>query len=117
MKVTVCDVCENRVEGVHPEWIEASIPASMLGEMGERLHVDVCSLECLGTIAGAEEQEPVRVDTSDDVFLPVEEEERQITLPPRQTGEDSLAKGGNLQKVRYMSPEESSEATGVVRRY
>jgi NAD(P)H-dependent flavin oxidoreductase YrpB (nitropropane dioxygenase family) len=107
MKVTVCDVCENRVEGVHPEWIEASIPASMLGEMGERLHVDVCSLECLGTIAGAEEQEQQPEQPIYEEVAEAPKPENSITVP----------NPGNLQKVRYMTPDESSEATGVVRRY
>lgn len=115
MKVTVCDVCEQRVEGLTPEWIEAVIPAVMIGELGEKLHVDICSLECLGVISGAtpdaeEEQEP--------------EQDRQITLPKRSTPEDSMESAGqmipsngNLQKVRYISPEESEELTGVKKRY
>src|SRR5690348_2053164 len=107
MKVTVCDVCERKEEGVHPEWIEASIPAAMLGELGERLHVDVCSLECLSAIGGGGEEEPTP-----------EPEERQIALPQRTAPEDvpttASVPGGSL---RYMTPEESSEATGVVRRY
>lgn len=110
MKVTVCDVCEERVEGLTPEWIEAVIPAALIGELGEKLHVDICSLACLGVISG------VTPDAEEEVKEP----EISITLPQRATPEDSVESAGQLQKnpqLRYLTPEESEAATGVKRRY
>ena len=98
MRTTVCDVCSKQEEG-HPEWIEASIPATMLGELGQRLQVDICSMDCLGVISGStpdaeeEPQEPTP-------------QERQISVPQQSNP-----------RFIPLSQQESEDATGVRRKY
>lgn len=102
MRVAICDVCETRADVDEANWIEAKIPAAMLGELGDTyLIADICSLDCLGRLASPQEQDD-------------EEEEEYV----EQTTSNNQIGGVSIQvpNFRALSEEESESVTGVRRK-
>lgn len=140
-KYMECDVCGTKQDGTE-QWIEAAIPAQMLGEVGdEYLSIDICSFNCLLRL-GSGGEEPAERNMTNPYPEPddIEEDTARMAMQvaqemgvaaqngDRQGLEREITKGKRMLRPvqptqpqappgRYLSEEEREEVTGVKKRW
>lgn len=106
MRVMVCDVCDKHESG-EVRWISVTIPGEMIGNYEGEFNADVCSIECMRQIGESEARQQYQ-----DEYEDYEEEEEDVLHEPPRT-----ISVPQTPRFRALTPEQSTEATGVRMKY
>ena len=102
MRYIQCDICDSRTSS-DAELIQMTVPGSWIGQGDENLEIDVCSPQCLDQVVS--------------VLMGEQPEEPEPEPEPEPEGNGQI---GGIQANPYrtirLTPDESSELTGVKRK-